>query len=147
MESRVGRAICNPSINFQRPNFVSLIHSFLLPLIRPATPHAFFSVFVISLEAARLQAARNDGIDILLAENLHSLFIYQYNTPSCFFFDTHSTFVGLCASFFRSACACACVCVHAWQREREKEHLTYHISISAKSKQLQYRMHTWGGTT
>lgn len=35
MESRVRRAVCNPSINCQLPNFVSLIHSFLLPLYLP----------------------------------------------------------------------------------------------------------------
>lgn len=50
MESRGRQAVCSPSINCQLPNFVSLIHSFLLPLY--LSPSAFLPLFVISLEVA-----------------------------------------------------------------------------------------------
>lgn len=80
---------CSPSINCQRPNFVSLIHSFLLPLYLPPLPLCLYLSQVCRQQDCRLR--ENDGIDIPLAGNLHSLFIYQYNTPSHSYSASHST--------------------------------------------------------
>lgn len=76
----------HPATKFCLPG--SLFSPTLSPQTLPTIPDASFSQYLSCVWRLqrRRQAARNDGIDIPLAENLHSLFIYQYNTPPCFFF-------------------------------------------------------------